>query len=197
MSKRFLRIRILSCVPALAALVWSGASAADTSYYTWQTEEGATAFADDLRSVPEAYRPHAERRTLSALKGYRHLTPSDARASAGYAARLDERLAYLRGLNAETAAAARAAEASPAASQTISLRTGGDQSPTIDLGGRGLATRGAGPVIVETLRAHPANRIVTRNNIVVSQDGETLAIVRSRGREWNVVDDIHIEKDLE
>jgi hypothetical protein len=197
MSKPFLRIRVLSCVPALAVLVWAGVSAADTSYYTWETEEGATAFTDDLRSVPEAYRPHAERRTLSALKGYRHLTPSDERASADYAARLDERLAYLRGLNAETAAAQAAAEASPAASQTIALRTGGDQAPTIELRGRGLATPGAGPVIIETLRAHAANRIVTRNNIVVRQDGETLAIVRSRGREWNVVDDIHIESDLE
>lgn len=195
MSKRSLRFGKLSCVPVLAVLVWAGAAVADTTYYTWQTEEGATAFADDLRSVPEAYRAQAQRRTLSKLTGYRQLTPSDGRASAAYAARLDERLEYLREFNAQ-AAAARDVERTAGPSQTIALRTGGDQSPLIELR-TGPAAADAGPVIVETLRAHPANRIVTRNNIVVRQGGETLAIVRSRGREWNVVDDIHIERDLE
>ena len=195
MSKRFLRLRILSCASALAVLVWAGAAAADTAYYTWQTEEGATAFADDLRSVPEAYRAQAQRRTLGKLSGYKHLTPTDARASQSYEARLDERLAYLREFNAQ-AAAARSAERGSAPSQTIALRTGGDQSPLIELR-TGPAAADAGPVIVETLRAHAANRLVTRNNVVVRQGGETLAIVRSRGREWNVVDDIHIESDLE
>ena len=52
-------------------------------------------------------------------------------------------------------------------------------------------------MIVETLRAHPANRLVTRNNVVFRQGDQTLAIIRSRGREWNVVDDNHIESDLE
>jgi len=195
MSKRFSRLRILSCAPALAVLVWAGASAADGTYYTWQTEEGATAFADDLRAVPEAYRAHAERRTLGKLSGYAHLTPSDAQASESYESRLDQRLAYLREFNAQTAAA-RSVERNSGPSQTIALRTGGDQSPLIELRS-GPAAADAGPVIVETLRAHPANRLVTRNNVVVRQGGETLAIVRSRGREWNVVDDIHIERDLE
>ena len=195
MSKRFPRFRILSCVPALAVLVSAGVSRAEAVYYTWQTEEGATAFSDDLRSVPEAYRAHAERRVLKGLTGYPHLTPSDPKASAGYEARLDERLAYLRERNAQAAVERTAArEAGP--SQTIALRTGGDQSPLIELrsGPRGAD---AGPVIVETLRAHPGNRLVTRDNVVVRQDGETLAIVRSRGREFNVNEDLHIEKDLE
>ncbi|HZO08126.1 MAG TPA: hypothetical protein VFC77_02010 [Myxococcota bacterium] len=193
MPKRFLRSRILSCVPALAVAVWAGASAADTAYYTWQTEEGATAFADDLRSVPEAYRAQAQRRTLSKLSGYAQLTPSDSRAQAGYAARLDERLAYLRALNAP--AAPREAAPGSGTSQTIALRTGGDQSPLIEL--TSPARDDVGPMIVETLRARPANRIATRNNIVVRQGDQTLAIIRSRGREWNVTEDIHIESDLE
>ena len=195
MSKRFPRFRILTCVPALAVLVSAGVSRAESVYYTWQTEEGATAFTDDLRSVPEAYRAHAERHTFSKLSGYRHLTPTDPKASASYEARLDERLAYLRERNAQAAAERSAArEAGP--SQTIALRTGGDQSPLIELRS-GPSSQDLGPVIVETLRAHPGNRLVTRNNVVVRQDGETLAIVRSRGREFNVNEDIHIEKDLE
>src|SRR5262249_59931584 len=82
MSKRFPRFRIFSCVPALAVLVSAGVSRAESVYYTWQTEEGATAFTDDLRSVPEAYRAPAERRTFSKLSGYRHLTPTDPQTSA-------------------------------------------------------------------------------------------------------------------
>jgi hypothetical protein len=197
MSKRFLRFRILSCVPALAVSVWAGASRADTTYYTWKTEEGATAFADDLRAVPEAYRAQAERRTIGKLSGYAHLTPSDARASANYEARLDERLAYLRQLNAQTAAV-RAAAAMPArgSGQTIALRTGGDQSPLVELRSSG-APADAGPVIVETVRARAGDRLVTRDNVVVRQGDQTLAIVRPRAAEWNVVDDLHIEHDLE
>jgi hypothetical protein len=196
MSKRFPRFRILSCVPALAVAVWAGASAADTTYYTWQTEEGATAFADDLRSVPEAYRAQAQRRTLSKLTGYAQLTPSDARAQASYAARLDERLAYLRERNAPAAAAPRSVAPGTGPTQTIAFRTGGDDSPLIELSS-GPTASSSEPVIVETLRARPANRIATRNNIVVRQGDQTLAIIRSRGRNWNVNDDIHIESDLE
>jgi len=196
--KRPVQISLLACAPALAALVLAGSAAAESAYYTWRTDEGAYAFTDDARAIPEAYRKQAQRRTMRSLQSYGRLTPNDTRATSDYAQRLDARLADLRERNeraalAETVAAARPDRRSAPA---IALRTGGDGSPLLELTPVG-ADASDEPVIVETLRAHPANRIVTRNNTVVRQGDRTLAIVRSRGREWNVNEDIHIEGDLE
>ena len=194
MLKRFVRMTLLPCAPALAAMALSTPAAAGSDY-AYRTDEGAYAFTDDAKAIPEAYRAQAERRPLRSLRAYERLTPSDARATSDYAKRLDERLVYLRELNrpAPTADAARAPRGTAPA---IALRTGGEGSPLLEI----TPVDGASsdePVIVETLRAHPANRIVTRNNTVVRQGDRTLAIVRSRGREWNVTEDIHIESDLE
>jgi len=197
MPKRSTRNRPLrSCAPALAVLVFAAPALAERSYYAWQTEEGSYAFSDDAKAIPEAYRARAERRTLRPLAGYAQLTPADARATEEYAKRLDARLEQLRALSAARPADERPARAErQAAGPTVALRTGGRGSPLIELGP--LAAEGDEPVIVETLRAHPADRLVTRNNVVVRQGERTLTIVRSRGREWNVNEDIHVEDDLE
>ena len=194
MLKRLVRIYLLPCTPVLAALLVAGPAAAE-SYYAYRTAEGAYAFTDDPRAIPEAYRAQAKRAALRSLRSYARLTPSDARATSDYAKRLDQRLAYLRELNQPTVAAptGRAARASAPA---ITLQTGGEDSPALQI----TPVDGGGsdePVIVETLRARPANRLVTRNNVVVRQGDKTLAIVRSRGREWNVNEDIHLEDELE
>jgi hypothetical protein len=197
MLKRPLRILLLACAPVLAAVVVAGPAAAERAYYAWRSDEGAYAFTDDPRAIPEAHRKQAERRALRSLRSYARLTPSDPRASSDYAQRLDARLAYLRERSQRLAAreAARTARRNGSA-PAIALRTGGDDSPLLE-----ITPVGAGgsdePVIVETLRARPANRLVTRNNTVVRQGDRTLAIVRSRGREWNVNEDIHVESDLE
>jgi hypothetical protein len=191
MLKRIVRMSLLPCAAALAL---AGPAAAE-SYYSYRTDEGAYAFTDDAKAIPEAYRAAARRHELRPLRGYERLTPSDSRAASDYAKRLDARLSELRGMN-QQAKAEQAAQSPRATAPTIALQTGGSDGPLLQI------TPVAGdasdaPVIVETLRAHPADRIVTRNNTVVRQGDKTLAIVRSRGREWNVNEDIHIEKDLE
>jgi hypothetical protein len=185
----------LLLVPAslIAAVLVAGPAAAQSRYYAWRTEDGGYAFTDDAKAIPAAHRASAETRSLGSLRGYSRLTPSDARASRDYAARLDERLAHLRAFNAPPAPEA-PATAAAASGPSLSLRTGGDDSPLLQIAGDAASEE---PMIVETLRAHPANRIVTRNNLVVRQGDRTLAIVRSRGREWNVAEDIHVEEDLE
>ena len=194
MLKRIVRMSLLPCAPALAALVLAGPSAAE-SYYAYRTDEGAYAFTDDAKAIPEAYRGQAQRSSLRSLRSYERLTPSDARATSDYAKRLDARLAYLREMN-QQALAEQTARSPRASAPAIALQTGGPDSPMLQI----TPVDGDAsdePIIVETLRAHPADRIVTRNNTVVRQGDKTLAIVRSRGREWNVNEDIHIESDLE
>jgi hypothetical protein len=186
---------LLTLVPAsmLAALFVAGPAAAQSRYYAWRTEDGSYAFTDDAKAIPAAHRASAETRSLGSLRSYTQLTPSDARAARDYAARLDARLEHLRQLNAPPASEL-PATAAAASGPALSLRTGGDDSPLLQVAGDAASDE---PMIVETLRAHPANKLVTRNNLVVRQGDRTLAIVRSRGREWNVAEDIHIEEDLE
>jgi hypothetical protein len=192
-----MRVPLLSFAPALAALLIAGPAAAGGNYYTWKTEEGATAFTDDPRAIPEAYRSHAQRRSLGSLRGYERLTPADARASTEYARRLDARLAYLRERSEQAQVAGPERQRSGRASApAIALRTGGESSPLLEVTPLRVGESDE-PVIVETLRAHPADRIVTRNNTVVRQGDRVLAIVRSRGREINVNEDIHVEEELE
>jgi len=194
MLKRIVRMSLLRCAPAIAALALAGPSAAE-SYYSYRTDEGAYAFTDDAKAIPEAYRGQAQRKALSSLRGYERLTPSDSRATSDYAKRLDERLATLREMN-QQAKAEQAAQSPRASAPTIALQTGGSDGPLLQItpaDGDASDT----PIIVETLSAHAGDGIVTRDNTVVRQGDKTLAIVRSRAREWNLSEDIHIESDLE
>jgi hypothetical protein len=191
MLKRIVRMSLLPCAAALAL----GGPAAAGSYYSYRTDEGAYAFTDDPKAIPEAYRAEARRHALSPLRGYQRLTPSDSRATSDYAKRLDARLSELRGMN-QLAKAERAARSGPGSAATIAIQTGGDDSPLLQVT-PGDGGNSDGPVIVETLSAKPAGGIVTRDNTVVRQGDQTLAIVRARSREWNLSEDIHIESDLE
>jgi hypothetical protein len=196
MLKRPVRILLAACAPTIAAVLVAESAAAESVYYAWRTDEGAYAFTDDARAIPEAYRKQAERRTLRSLQTYQRLTPSDARASSDYAKRLDARLAYLRERGERVAAAEAAAFEAPrtASAPGITLRTGDEQSPTLEIT---PGEAGSGPVVVETVSARREQDIVTHDNTIVRQGDRTLAIVRTRPRQWNISEDIHIESDLE
>ncbi len=177
---------------ALLALGLSAPAPAET-VYAWRTEDGGYAFTDDEKAIPERYRADAEVRQVGGLSGYERFTPEDPGATERYAERLAARLEHLRSVNAP----ALRPEARPAGPtpQTISLRTSNREgSPTLNITPGAV---GEEPIIVETLRARPRNKLVTRDNIVVRQGDRTIAIIRSRGREWNVAEDIHVEEELE
>jgi hypothetical protein len=177
---------------ALLALGLAAPAAAET-VYSWRTEDGGYAFTDDEKAIPERYRADAKPRQVGGLSGYERLTLEDPAATSRYAERLAARLDHLRRLN--TPALRPAARPEGSISQTISLRTSNkENAPTLDIKTGGM---GDEPIIVETLRARPRNKLVTRDNVVVRQGDRTIAIVRSRGREWNVADDIHVEEELE
>ena len=177
---------------ALLALGLAAPAAAET-VYSWRTEDGGYAFTDDEKAIPERYRAAAKSRQVGGLSGYERFTPENSAATSRYAERLAARLDHLRSLN--TPALQPETRSAGPATQTISLRTSNkDNAPTLDIQPGGASEE---PIIVETLRARPRNKMVTRDNVVVRQGDRTIAIVRSRGREWNVADDIHVEEELE
>ncbi len=195
MRKLMRRPRKASGVGAalLALGLTAPASALAETVYAWRTEDGGYAFTDDEKAIPERYRANSEVRQVGGLSGYEHFTPADPGATARYAERLAARLEQLRSMNAPV----RRPEARPAgpSPQTISLRTSNREgSPTLNIT---PGAAGEEPIIVETLRARPRNKLVTRDNVVVRQGDRTIAIIRSRGREWNVAEDIHVEEELE
>jgi hypothetical protein len=181
---------LFACTLALTMLA---APAGAETYYSWVTKDGVHSYTDDPKAVPALYKKDARRRSSEALAGYGRFTPNDVAASDRYAQRLAARLDHLRRLNGAAPAPEGTRAAQPGTAPAISLRTGGERDPILD-----VTPNGSGdPIIVETLRARRANGLVTRNNVVVRQGDRTIAIVRSRGREWNVAEDIHVEDDLE
>ncbi len=177
---------------ALLALGLTTPAAADT-VYAWRTEDGGYAFTDDEKAIPERYRADAEVRQMGRLSGYERFSLEDPGATSRYAEQLAARLEHLRSMNAPVVRP-EARSAAPSR-QTISLRTGNHEgAPRLDIT---PGAAGEEPIIVETLRARPRNKMVTRNNVVVRQGDRTIAIIRSRGREWNVADDIYVEEELE
>lgn len=163
--------------------------------YSWRTEEGGVAFTDDEDNVPPRYADRVETRASGTLAGYARYTGEDPGAIARYEERLAARLAHLRALNAARergALPARAAEVR----QTVSLRTGGEYAPSLE-----LDAAGEGPVVMEWVRMKPEGQIATRHNLVVRQGDRTLAVVKGRmhyevGAPNNMVDEEDFDDSL-
>lgn len=180
---------------AVAGAAWLGAAGvaaaqsarATGTIYTWETEDGTVAFADDWKRVPRQYRDAAEKRATGSLSGYERFTPQPAAPAADYADRLAARLQHLDELNAAHEEA-RQAEA-PARGSRILLQTGSQAVPAIEVG-----ETGDGPVVVETKRYLAKGRIVTRHNTIVRQGDKIVAVVKQRQRgETNISRDIRDE----
>ena len=96
----------------------------------------------------------------------------DPAATRDYENRLAARLEHLRALNASLSApsTAVAMNATPTMGNRISFKTGGENSPSLEIpidGGAGVS-----PVTVETLFTRPEGKIVTRRSQVIRQGGK-------------------------
>lgn len=165
------------------------ATAGADPVYRYESEEGTLSFTDSLKKVPARYLSGVETRTLRPLRDYARFTPEES--SPSYPERLASRLAELRRAQVERDAPVAAAAAGPATA--ISLRTGGSDAPSLEIG-----TDGSGePLVVETLFTRPEGKMVTRQTLVARRGGEVVAIVKPRLREFDVNEDIHAEEQLE
>lgn len=184
----------LPLVSILTLLLFAAApAAADSTFYSWTTDDGGLAFADDERSIPPRYRKRAVARPAPDLSDYDRFTPQLKRDGARYQDHLAQRLAHLRAFNAAADAEIRSARRAPhPSSSVLSISTGDETSPRVDLS----AGAGDEPMVIETLHTRPSGSAVTRSSVVVRQGDRTLAIVKPRPREINVTDIVD-EEDLE
>jgi hypothetical protein len=172
------RISILGRTIAGAALsVALAAPAGAGTIYSWRTDDGGYAFADDLRRVPEYYKDRVETRESASLTGHDRYTPHDDAAVAQRAAELDHRVETMRKRNQHLQKMLAATSQANAGSPGVTVRLDSRGQPIIDIppgGGRNTS----GPVIIEDVLAKPDGAINTRRNTVIRQGDEVIAVVR-------------------
>jgi hypothetical protein len=169
----------------LAALLWLMPTPASAgTIYSWRTEDGGYAFSDDPDVIPARYRDQTQTRASAKLRDYERYTESDSESGDRYAEDLAARLERQRATNAVPAATGPSRATTAGTSATgprISLRTGSESAPTIDV----TPDSGAGPLVVETVFTRPAGKMVTRKSLIVRQGDKTIAVVRPRSVETN------------
>jgi len=165
-------------VPALGLALAVAAPATAGEIYAWRTDEGAYAFADELRRVPERYRDRVEVRPTRSLRDHDRFTPTDDAAMEVYAAGLEHRLDGLRRMNAQMEqrlAAERQAQGAPGGRVTV--RFDSDGEPIVDVPPGGHAGGGE-PVVIEDILARDEDGNRTRTNTVVRRGDEIISVIR-------------------
>lgn len=184
------RVRTAAGV-AVGLGVLLAAPASQAEIYAWRTEDGAYAYTDDRDQVPARYASQVKVLAGGTLADYPRFTRQDPAASDRYTARLAERLAYLRAVNAPELAAAAPVGAQSGA-QTVSLATGDVRAPEIQL----PVAAGAGPIVVEPVTSKRSGDIRTHRVTVVRQGDDTLAVIKSH-RQITNVNEFADDEDLE
>ncbi len=160
------------------------APASAGTLYSWRTDEGGYAFADDLRRVPEKYRDRAEKSESRSLADHDRYTPQDDAAVDAYARALEARLTVLRERSAmldriiagQAPAGAQAAPP-PNAAGGVTVRMDSRGRPIVDIA-PGAVEQGGPPVVIEDVLAKPDGSITTRTNTVIRRGDEVISVVR-------------------
>jgi hypothetical protein len=181
LSGSFHALQRVAVAVTTGCLLSTAAMAGGTAYH-WVTEDGTYAFTDDPKAIPARYRDQAEAHTLKPLRDYPRFTPVETPRGIARA-------------EADTAPAAdgpMVAAAQGYVGPTVSIRTGDDFSPTIDVSpGTSLE-----PVVIEKRRFRPESSVATRSNTIVSQGDRVLTIIKPRLRNSNVTE-FGDEEDLD
>jgi hypothetical protein len=147
--------------------------AAAGSFYAYETDDGGIAFTDDAKRIPAAYRDDArviERDGFDDFDRYTHVGQGREAASE---ARTDERLAYLRDLNARQISPDAVGAPLAPGPGGFAIRSGRDgQSVDSYVDPR----NGGEPIVVERVRSRPDGSPVTRHVTIVRQGDRVLSI---------------------
>jgi Domain of unknown function (DUF4124) len=184
------RSRVLGVVLTGAALALP--SLVHAEIYAWRTDDGVYAYTDDPERIPARYADQAVAVRDTHLGSYARLTRQDSAAAAAVSARLQQRLEYLRKLNASAPGASAAANASAPGRTTVTVATGSPQAPTLDIS----TDANAEPIVVEPVVARKKGDLRTRHTTVVRQGDHTLAVLKGGPTETNPSTGIYDEDEL-
>jgi hypothetical protein len=144
--------------------------AAAGSFYRYQTDDGAIAFTDDAKRVPERYQDSAEVIQRNGFDDFDRYTEVGPSHEAAFAGRTNARIEHLRELNARTVSPDAVTAPSALAPGSLALRTSRDVQTF-------MSPQGNEPVIVETVRSRPDGSPVTRHITIVRQGDRILSVV--------------------
>jgi hypothetical protein len=153
--------------------------AAAGSFYKYETDDGGIAFTDDAKRIPARYRDEAETIEQKNLDDFERFTPMGTARPAPHAARMDERLVYLRDMNARVVTPDAVRAPSGVGPGGLTFRTGRDGQ---DIEASLSPRRDGEPVIVEKIRSRPDGSPVTRHITIVRQGDEILSIIAPEQR---------------
>jgi len=171
---------------ALLLALTAPAQAGDV--YTWRTEDGATAFTDDPKSIPARYRSQVETRQVAALGSYDRYSRQDGAAAERYEQRLAERLERLRALNEGQGSAPSASSSQAAVPGYLTLRAGNRDADGVELSMPTGDSAGEEPIVVETVKMRLHGSAVTQDLQVVRRGDAIIAVRKPRPRQWNLSD---------
>lgn len=175
------------------------APAAAGDIFSWRTEDGGYAFADDIDAVPERYRAQVEQRRTSSIRDYRRYTAEDEGASSRYQDQLAARLERLRERNAPAPEkAAGTTAASGAAPDYLTVRTGGRN------GGSGVdistpTTGEEAPLETDTVYMRRKDGMLTQPVRVTRRGDRIVSVSKPRNRNYaldDAVDEVELDAQL-
>jgi len=182
------RAGVLALVLSIAAPAVAGADV-----FGWRTDDGVFAYTDDPKKIPARYADDAVSVRDTKLDAYPQLTREDSAATRAVSERMQQRLDYLRRLNALDAAKPSPASASRGDGTTVSVATGSPRVPTVDV----TAGDHAAPVVVEPILTHNDGDALTRRTTLVRQGDRTIAVIKGRSHHYDVNEDVYDEDDVD
>ena len=183
-SKGMWRLLLLA-----GGLVVAFTLSAAAGIFSWRTEDGGHAFADDIDAVPERYRPRVVERRSRSISNYGRYSANDSQATARYADQLATRLVRLRALNRGQAArrGERQATASNGeAPDYLTVRTGSRNGGGVDISTP--ITGAEAPLEIDTVYMKRKNSFVTQPVRITRRGDKIISIEKPRNRQWNLAD---------
>jgi hypothetical protein len=175
-------------VLALAAPAHAG------DIYSWRTEDGGYAFADDPDAVPARYRDQVKVRRSQSIKDYERLTVEDGRAASRYEEKLAARLEEMRMRNALAAHHAEQAAAGSRAPDYVTVGSGARRGRGVGLSVPTSASDEA--LEVETVYMKRDGGMLTQPVRVTRRGGKVISIEKPRDRSY-ALDDAISERELD
>jgi hypothetical protein len=162
---------------ALTGCLLSSPVSAERAFYRWTTDDGTYAFTDDRENIPERYQDRAEVGTLKPLRDYERFTVVETPevAPAGPPPVSQDPV-----IATPFAYPVRSESMAP----TISVRTGDENAPIIDVS-PGTSHE---PIVIEKRHFKPDGAISTRSNTIVRQGDRILTVIKPQAHEHDVTD---------
>ena len=168
------RVSVVALALSLVAL-----PAVAGSMYTWETEDGTSAFTDDPKRIPAMYKDKAVKKTMGKLKDYSRLTPAEPPSGPSYEERIQARLAELRDRDERHSEA-----------EMLAAHHGMGRGPMLQVGpllvpiGQSLRQQPYEPIVADQVTVNDGRHNTTKTIRVIRQGDRVIYAERPQYSDW-------------